>query len=374
MRFDGCKLTMTLEPQFPMVHFQEEKTEIDTLSAQEIPTLRATEVKPKLDRFIVRQIKKREGLDFETNVKEKYPDYFSDEEHFSLKYKMEICETEKINAEKQVVEQKRDEIFFCKGKSSHVVFLSPKVTIICFHAKLRKEIESAIEDFFIVTNFGGKQRKGFGSFLPKETNFNQNLNEDEKKEIAKKLKEETGADFCYEMSFLPLERVKLYRKMFRNMNTFYKAMKSGINIKKDFASPYIYVYMQKKGIDNEKYVRALLGTAEQISYTYPKKLDIEIKKTGTKKQSDGQEIKLERVPSPIYFKVIKNTVFITAYPVLEEIYETQYEFSVKEGENKGKIRIPAKDEFDIGDFLKEYVQYYNAKFKGCDVKVGEICD
>ncbi len=360
MKFDGCKLTITLEPQFPMFHFQEEKMEIiKTLLAQELPTLRATEVKPKLDRFIVRQIKKREGLDCEKNVKEKYPGYFSDQDHLSLKYKMEISETEKIDAEKQVVKQKRDEIFFCKGKSSPVIFLFPKVTIICFHAKLRKEIENAIEDFFIVTNFGGKQRKGFGSFLPKETKFNQNLNEDEKKEIAKKLKEETGADFCYGMTFL--EKAELYNNMFHNMNTFYKVMKSRLNN-----------------------VREFLGTAEQVFYIRPQRVDIVIKNIGKKTQSDGQKIKVERVPSPIYFKVIKNTVFITAYPILEKIYESQYEFSIRKRKNKEIIKNPAKDEFNMGKFLKECVQYYNSKFVDCTakdrtkkyklVKVGEICD
>ena len=127
-------------------------------------------------------------------------------------------------------------------------------------------------------------------------------------------------------------------------------MKSGYNFKGRYIRSYIYQYMHLKGIDNEKawmkqnglapivgsravqqeqnpnphYVRAFLGTSETIRYkaenggvTIKIEHDVPITEPG----------KLERVPSPIFFKIIKNVVFIVAKPVLAEIYGQKFKFT-----------------------------------------------
>lgn len=52
LEFNGCKLKVQLEAQSPMIHFQ-----YDQAGA----TLRASEVKPKLDRFLLNKMEQETG-------------------------------------------------------------------------------------------------------------------------------------------------------------------------------------------------------------------------------------------------------------------------------------------------------------------------
>ena len=72
------------------------------------------------------------------------------------------------------------------------------------------------------------------------------------------------------------------------------------------------------------------------------------------------------MPSPIYFKIIKNIVFIAAKKIPEKIYGRTFKFS--SCWESGTISTPSKEQlidnatgeaFDIQTFLKEYVDYYN---------------
>ena len=76
--------------------------------------------------------------------------------------------------------------------------------------------------------------------------------------------------------------------------------------------------------------------------------------------------KLERVASPIFFKIVGNVVFITAREVPDEIYDREFAFSNKENGRKATIKTPSRDDFksgkfDIQSFLASYVDYYNVE-------------
>ncbi|MBQ7682219.1 MAG: hypothetical protein IJT31_08435, partial [Oscillibacter sp.] len=73
---------------------------------------------------------------------------------------------------------------------------------------------------------------------------------------------------------------------------------------------------------------------------------------------------LPRVPSPVFFKVVKDTVFITAFPVPQEVYGQRYKFTGARGYKSGEISTPeaelfASGAFDIRDFMARYVEHYN---------------
>ena len=76
---------------------------------------------------------------------------------------------------------------------------------------------------------------------------------------------------------------------------------------------------------------------------------------------------LERVPSPVLFKVINGTVYIVAASVPDAIYNKEFLFSNDAEDSKhkkeGTIRTPHKKEvmFDMDDFMSHYVQFYNTK-------------
>lgn len=116
---------------------------------------------------------------------------------------------------------------------------------------------------------------------------------------------------------------------------------------------------------NPKYVRAMLGTGEVISYKKEQgkpsnekgKVPVTI---SADESSDDETIK--RVPSPIFFKIVKNVVFIVAREVPKELFHKKFVFENKLWNKKGTLFTP--DQFDIEEFLAEYVTYYNGKLRG----------
>ena len=470
----GIKLTATLESQSPMIHFQ----------AREIgAVLRASEVKPKLDRFLIKKLKKRDltGHQFTDEealerLKEMYPEYFRDVKlNDALNYKMRIIATTVNEFSLEEENRSRYAPFFANsGKEGEEklkgVFVIAELTIVCFNKMLREIIKEYLEEFFIVTNFGMMQGKGFGSFIvtgsvKMDQNNNGKIASNEIIRIAKQLAEGVEANSCYYMEFDAItgnaeDRLKdIYKKMFNEIKLFYGIMKSGYNINNQYARSYINEYMHdhynlgnekkwmkqnkiapaimhpnrivksaderqlaslsdcKKILENAtsvcwmkdrdnnvavktnqgycdiitdvvrtvqspeednncKYVRALLGTAIQTEFKtgYHKnaKRNNEWCLSGGKNDKVQVEIadpskELERVPSPICFKIIKNVVFIVAKRIPEELYGKTFEFSSCWEDGK-KISTPTKEEltdargqiFDIETFLKDYVNYYNS--------------
>ena len=418
VQFKNCKLQLQLEAQMPMIHFQ---------SRQAGATIRASEVKPKLDRFILGKIMEQEKKSIE-QLKEdsEFEHLFLDADsnmNNALDYKMQITVFEKPqeidlaptgpdgrdnNEEKYAIfyanmGRQRDEIIYG-------LFSNPMVTIICFKEKLRKYIEEHIIAFFLVTNFGTMQNKGFGSFMPAEWCKTSILSTEQEKKIASYYNQLNPGCHCYAMKFegLPAAKAtienknKLCVKMSNNIRSFYSNMKSGQNFQ-GYSRSYLYQYMHNKvNIGNEKawmkqqgispniakpenekkweipkhkleecyYVRAFLGIGPTIRYAKGYR-DNTYRRLADKVTITINSKKLERVSSPIFFKVIKNVVFIVAFEVSEELYDAEFVFDGTEYKGKkGKLKTPSKEifaktkyKFDIQDFMDEYVKYYNGDLR-----------
>lgn len=175
------QIVIPLKQHTPLIHF-----EVD----QDLATLRASELKPKLDNFLLKQLRlagraipeswKVGGADRNTRkVKET-----------SLDYKVKII----AKAEHFVKEQSGDISFpFINHRGRNDTFKFPcyfadmgennqtkknffsfykEITVIihCRHAELLNTISQNIANFFIHTNFGARQSKGFGSFYPSDHN------------------------------------------------------------------------------------------------------------------------------------------------------------------------------------------------------------
>lgn len=408
IRFKGCRLEIELDAQSPMIHFQ---------SRQPGATIRATEVKPKLDRFILRRLQEKTGKSVrELKSDSEYGCIFTDKDHEALNYRMQLDAAGKPYSIVTVGDPRTHEYDIFYGNTAEMkrsdkelkgIFSNPKLTIMCFNAKLRSLIEQYIEAFFLVTNFGTMQGKGFGSFVPAGISAaGGKIDTNMQKKIVGYLKEETGSARCYCMRFDRVPEAAEAKndycnKMFSEIKSFYSIMKSGQNFQ-GYSRSYIYQYMHGKdnrgnagnvSIDNEKawmkqthiapalagrpgnetkadqkdknprYVRSLLGTAGAV--TYLKDLNDKKRKT-TIQIEDQSKDKLERVPSPIFFKIVGNIVFITAREVPDEIYDREFEFSNKEIGRKAVIKTPSRDDFkagkfDIQSFLSSYVRYYNGE-------------
>lgn len=244
------QLQFTLKQHTPIIHFQHD---------QDGATLRATEVKPKLDRFIIEQLTYKNGQaaldDFKhkTNPKIKANNIWIDNPNFNvswqnmligknndklaLDYKIKII-TKGSNSFNNLINitlQKKNNdngevVKFLKYDNLNTFFgnlmkveefenVKPYKKIsfydeldlifACNNLLLKNEIINKIDKFFFLNNFGTRQSKGFGSFsinIPNEiTNY----------------------------SFRIAHKKQEFNNVFNDIDIFYRSLKSGLNIKKD---------------------------------------------------------------------------------------------------------------------------------------------
>ena len=410
VEFTNYKLELQLEAQMPMIHFQ---------SAQCGATLRASEVKPKLDRFILESICRTMGKTIK-QLKEdsEYKGFFLDadsDNNDALDYKLQITVMQPPTEIDLGSKEGNYSIYYGNmGKEPsekiYGIFSEPLVTVICFKPQLRKYIQENIVKFFLTTNFGTMQNKGFGSFAPASWLPEGKLTVDKKAEVAKAYGELIPGCHCYAMEFeYPkrflnvAERNAFCVKMSEEIKTFYSIMKSGQNRGKgNYARSFIYQYMHDKlHLGNEKawmkqnniapaiskpenegrwmypqgdthyYVRAFLGIGEKIEFgsAYNDRGFITAKKKVEIKSKE-----FERISSPIYFKVLANVVFIVGFEIPEELYDAEFNFKGEWKRVNMNLSTPSKEalaatgfKFDIQDFLDEYVKYFNGNLRKEDL-------
>lgn len=204
------KITILLKQHTPMLHFQADEPGC---------TLRATEVKPKLDRFIVEQLGGRSFVpdDYWIDASKK-----GDTTYFALDYKLKF--QAKGNNNRQRVKS-YPTFFGNMGDSSkekkELIYYPEGISMIIFslNTKLQEIITQHINEFFAFHNFGTRQSKGFGSFYI-----------DERDKLYYKPIESIPSNPRYViLSSFSTEDTN-DRSLFNYIDTFYKSIRSGINI------------------------------------------------------------------------------------------------------------------------------------------------
>lgn len=236
------RLEIKLKQHTPMIHFQHD---------QEGATLRATEVKPKLDKYIIKTVfhddfeKCKEflvGYDATKpdGLKKKFEDGYR-----ALDYKMRIeadnLETWEMNMriyqDRREVNKKialffgnmhkKDDINYFPKKMS---FTSSPISLI-IHSKNRliiEELSKNINVFFLLHNFGTRQSKGFGSFSLLDQPKNITIPCSYAK-FEWKSKDKFGTWDCY-------------YELFNALDLFYKTLRSGINQQGMYFKSLMYLY------------------------------------------------------------------------------------------------------------------------------------
>ena len=410
MEFRNCKLELDLKCHAPIIHFQPE---------EEGATLRASEVKPKFDRYLMKKV---------PSLKNRFKNQY-------LPYKMKFID----NSPNVIYKYSKNEgkydkqtnnnegnfqLYFARDEKRRVE-TNPTMTITCFDPLLQKLIVEHIKNFFIVTNFGAAQGKGYGSFT---------VIDEEQSKIERILREEFGLKTLYKMDFRKaaknLKFSKKIKVIFENIEQFYKIIKSGYNYKDKYVRSALFMYMHDKEknlfkIDignekaalkdkiiekpfgtrpyhlnqqthNEKYVRALLGLSSFLSFTDIRKntkkeeKDISVN-IDIMHESNKNEENIERFPSPVTFKIINDIVYIIPkqgwykyilnkkfkfkYKVSKKIPRSwtsaikdnkmrkiEYERFIRKLDEKLKreeIYLQTPKKFDLLNFLDFAVQYYN---------------
>ncbi|MBR1964300.1 MAG: hypothetical protein IKA19_06380 [Muribaculaceae bacterium] len=212
-----AKLTITLRQDTPMWHFLPDETGC---------CLRATEVKPKLDKFL----KTKPGYKSEWQIKDKDQD--------ALDYKMSFCTVGEIN---EKIKDSKFSLFFGNQKKPEDEQKKPiyypngiVMTIFSLNSDLVEKIKDHICEFFACHSFGTRQSKGFGCFYPTKINNNDIK---PKNYCSEKIK--SIAQYKFETAQINDDD---FKKLFEYINCFHKLIRSGINNNR-------YYYDKKKGKD-----------------------------------------------------------------------------------------------------------------------------
>jgi hypothetical protein len=383
-------LEVSLKQHSPLIHFQHH---------QYGATLRATELKPKLDKFLIKQVFK----DFHVykkylvehdeakyrNINDQEKNQYEKGIHKALDYKVTISRGENRPNEGKpykIITENKESVF-----SSEV-----SLKIFSFHRELLNIIESIAAGFFILTNFGLRQSKGFGSFTPANVT---------KKDFENTLKNHYPAVYKKD-----IPGADNYSGIYREIQEDYQLLKSGKNFK-GYAKSFLFDYMcKKKGIgwekrqiketlktkhpdvfdslmydnrsaqenrimqcdkrkeksnNNYRYIRALLGLAEHNEYRAskdPQKNKLKLDKVVINIEDKEKEI--QRFQSPLLFKVFENTIYILPQPIPREMFNRAFDFIMEcqfldkkksKQEKLFTLPTPSEEEFDLEEFLDNYL-------------------
>lgn len=388
------RLQVKLKQHTPLIHFQWD---------QKGATLRASEVKPKLDKFIIQrfffndfELCKCYLVGYDPRHQEKIRRKFEEEGFRALNYKIRI----EPQGEKQIIKDSESlKMYFANignDAKKYGVMYSDGVCI-QFESIFDSVIQLLKEHlaaFLMVTNLGARQSKGYGSFyIDTDVHRNQPLN--------------VALNLRYQFNL----RGNL-GYVFTTLNDFYAVLRSGINDQKGlYIKSALFKYLKdqlheqwdKKTIkqhfltEREKILeREAHPESEAIEYetgifelpeqeesfslkgrTVECPLDnshyltkellglstVERWKVKTDNSGDFASFKLtresneiERFRSPLFFKPIENergyyTIYFEARPIPEQMTDQLF---LIEGEGRGMFAIRTRSSFDIQDYL-DYV-------------------
>ncbi len=395
-------LTVTLKQHTPLIHFQH---------SQYGATLRASEVKPKLDKFL---LKKLGG-----NVDKTW--LIGKDDSPALNYKMRISADKGNefmiasylgNKEIDVLNRKNisyiaSSPYFAQEKenkdvargflnwnqigSKGVMLNNVTLIISSFNGELVEKIKQYIQAFFLVENFGTRQSKGFGCFvvktldgqsIPDGTNelllasnfkfcFGKEIPNASLSTIFRVITEDyrllkSGSRSPYKKSKLMEygfsmqqdgKRLRWEKKFFKEqINKKFKKSEGEYyelksSHKKEEAKPI------ESSEEQYVYLRALLGLAGQYEFLLENPPENYKKMVVSVNSVDG----VDRFKSPILFKVIGTKIYIVGNEEPKEILNRSFRFKVtvqKDGRYKNQpvgsvLKTPSA--FDLAAFMETNV-------------------
>ena len=375
-------------------------------------TLRASEVKPKLDRFLIRLLGGEEA------VKQKHPDWLIGD-HLAFDYKMSFIgegiptshDTE--NKIRSLTERgigfrssipksyfgnmgrfNRGDIELIRETFKETMHYPNGVNmkIISFNSQLLEYIDEHISAFFLIHNFGTRQNKGFGSFTVDGRN-GQPLTRNAQGILLKYSKLFNPRYFyLYAVDYSGLQKVDLMEEA----RWIYSLLKSGINRGSTrYSRAYIYQYFHNKKIRNEKawmkqqdiapirnrdnvikqhendlcrifsddnsrYVRALLGLCDRIEYLS----DLQNTRIKWPITITAEDTNIKRCASPITFKIVGRKLYILVFEPHTGILGKEFLFEgidpATSNKCSGRISVPVSNEFNMKELFDGFKNYINA--------------
>jgi len=321
------KYTTTLKQHTPIIHFQ---------ANQSGATLRATELKPKFDKFL---------LKYYRNEVEKFK--IKDKEALDYKVKIKAFDVRIANPDRF--------LFFANGLIDNPLSttFSKKIEVefFSFKTELVELIKNYFKDFLLITNFGSRNNKGYGSFTDNKDNLSDleerlknynpilfrlttNSRKWEQDVLNTHNKMKAGINFPHKNYYF---KSLLFRYMCNTYNIRWEKRK----IKQEF--PEVVKRGHQPAIDCEipaqfRYVRAMLGVAELYEFN----------QATDRVEISSNEIK--RFPTPIVYKVINNSIYLLGNESYQQIMGKNFTFSYNG--NDFSLQTPLENEFNLLEFLR----------------------
>lgn len=397
-------LKVTLKQHTPLIHFQHD---------QDGATLRASEVKPKLDRYIVDKVFDNDYdackeflIGYDPQKPNKLSDKF-DGGYRALDYKIIVTPRDKVllslnphydaRKRKYITDDFPLVLSNMGGKESEneianlslynlvdLVFVS-KNTARSDEDSLLELIGGWIDLFFAIQNFGQRQDKGFGSFSVVSIN---------------------GKDRAFPKTDLPentrllkitfsdgIQEKDKQKQLFQVIDFYWKCLKSGVNYTRNGQYPnryikaYLWTYLNNRQSTWEKkmvketfglttgqerdenpndppfFARAVLGCPDKFEYRNKNKI-VDIEHSAEKNSEDY----IARIPSPVVFKPIIDGNTVKIYLLVDDIAIKK----LKESNNLIynfvcdnqllTIRVNP-NVIDIRELIKEYHVYLDKKIR-----------
>lgn len=230
------EVCIDLKQKTPMWHFQADVSGC---------VLRATEVKPKLDRFL---LAKENKVDESWCVKGR-----SD----ALDYKLWFVAPSELPL---TLHDKSYPLFFGNmggGQPKQLIFYKGKIEMHLFslNDKLIACIKKHLFEFFATHSFGTRQDKGFGFFFPVDIdgtkgNFNQAFGAHYQFDFEWKSYEDKRRNSNWRLPY-PRGEHK-YVETFMAIHYFHKLIRSGINERGCYYKSLMFFYARKRGLQWDK--------------------------------------------------------------------------------------------------------------------------
>lgn len=381
-----------LKQHTPLIHFQHE---------QDTATLRASELKPKLDKYILDKlggwndhnipISWRVGKNKAQNDQQSL-DYLVSIESDPTSLDQDITGS----IEKRYIDRRgrsqfeKFPTFFGlmgdenAGSKKFVLYTKNQVKLTFTNSELRSKVQEHISDFFMHHNFGTRQGKGFGSFYP------ENSSNIKTRQLKYWFDVDTRQLPPPRQTYTDTRTIRFrqYYRLFEVLSIFYSSLRSGINQKwgpnpiyfksmmfmyakyrmraqwdkKTIKDDLFPTFLRKQKVDHPhsellryssptKYLlRDLLGLASRSEWFA--EYDDTLKTVSV----DGT---IDRYKSPIFFKPLEDETYPGLFRVffesnqdsLSDIYDKEFEISNNSG-LKTRLKTPPSSSFKIDDYLR----------------------
>lgn len=323
---ENFRLEVQLKQITPHIHFQYRDAGV---------TLRATEVKPKLDRFLARQLQAtgnpvpRQWL---------LPSQEGQSREYHFAYKLSITgRMETIQWKKTLMyfgnigKNQRDYTFLLARSPITMVFLCG-IQDRQQRAQFMTFLKDHIQDFFLTHNFGSRQTKGYGGYLVEKIGGIP-VQQDEMTVLSRYY-----PSFAYFTS-----RESSVERVFSRIAEVYGDLRASLLAKYENNDKVAIKRWLKDGRPQPqcRFYRAVLGMTG--NYYFPKqKISVRV-----------SHEKIQRYPSPVLIKVLPDKVCLLPCQA-GSIANVKEPFFFTSGKSSMKLYTPQS--FDVEAFLMEYAK------------------